>query len=63
MNPEEGLAIRKGSMGGLDMRDQLRQVFITRLGEVYLVSHPHGVPFLAVAGIQIIWGVDHLPCR
>jgi hypothetical protein len=42
------------------MRHQLRSLLVTGLGKVNFEANPHGGPFLAVASVQIIRGVDKL---
>src|SRR5436309_7767341 len=44
--------------GGFHMRDEMGRVVVTRLGRMRLVADP-GAPALdAVAGLQIVWGMD-----
>jgi hypothetical protein len=40
--------------------DQLRGIVVTGLGKVNFEADPQGGPFLAVASVQIIGGVDKL---
>src|SRR6266536_4480476 len=63
MDRREGSLIMDGSLGGLDMGDELRRIFITGLGKMHFVPHPQGRPFLAITGIKVIGRVDELGCR
>jgi hypothetical protein len=50
--------IRRGGRRGDHLRDQIRLIRITGLGEVELITHPVGIAFTAVAGLQVVGGVD-----
>jgi len=47
----ENPLITDGSLGRLDMGDQLWSLFIAGLGEMHLIPDPQRRPFLAVTGI------------
>jgi hypothetical protein len=60
MDLGESLFVGHRSRSGLHMSNQLRRILITGLGKVNFEADPHGGPFLAVASVQIIGGVDKL---
>src|SRR5690606_41223190 len=45
---------RRSSDLRFDMRNEVRTIIITGFGQMHLVAHPTGVPFLAQAGIRVI---------
>jgi hypothetical protein len=59
----ENPLITDGSLGRLDMGDQLRSLFIAGLGEMHLIADPQGSSFLAIACVEIIGRVDELGRR
>src|SRR5260221_9786763 len=60
MNRGEDPLIADGSRRGLDMSDQLRGLFIARLGEMHFISHPQRGPFLAIPRVEVIGRIDEL---
>jgi len=63
VNGGESPLIRKRSLSGLDMGDQLRRIFITGLSKMHFIPHPECGPFLPISGIEIIGRVDQLGRR
>ena len=46
--------VGRGRIGGFHIRNHMRQVVITRFGEMHFVSHPTRVPLLTPARFRII---------
>src|SRR5262245_24743224 len=49
-----------GSNGGSHMRDEMRGVFLTRLGDMHFVARPPRLALFAIACFWIIGRVDEL---
>jgi len=63
MNRGQDPLIAEGSRSRPDMGNQLWSLFITGLGEMYLVPCPEGCPFLPIARVEVIRRGDELSSR
>jgi hypothetical protein len=63
MNRRENSFITEGSRSRLDMSNQLWSLFITGLGEMYLVPCPECCSFLPIARVEVIWRGEELSSR
>src|SRR6266550_8602281 len=60
MNRGQSPLIAEGSLSRLDMGNQLWGIFIAGLREMHFIPHPQRGPFLAIACVLVIGGVDEL---
>src|SRR5258708_13429795 len=62
MNRRKNSFITTGGRCGLDMRDQLRSIFIAGLGKMHFVPGPERTAFLAISRVEVVRRGDKLSC-
>ena len=59
VNPVRGIPISYRGRRRLDVSDPMGQALLAGFGQVDLVAHPRGRPFLGIVGLAIGGGINH----